>query len=1094
VGFGGVWVGAAPYFMFIPMKDGDEPKPAGPPQILLDGWNYNDTHETLNTFTWGPDGWLYGCHGVFNLSKVGKPGTPDKDRTIVTCGIWRYHPIKHTFEYFSEGTSNPWGVDFDEHGQCFIEACVIPHLWHMIQGAHYMRQGGNHVNPYVFDDIKTIADHLHYAGGLGSPHAANGRSAEFGGGHAHAGMMVYQGGSWPQQYWGQLFMNNVHGFRMNMDIPERQGSGFVGHHGKDFILYNDSWSQVIDMQSDQDGSMYMIDWYDAQRCHINDPKAIDRSNGRIYKVVYGDTKWTPVDLQKKSDGELIELQLSKNDWYARHARRILEERASSNTLASNTIPFLRVLLDKDPFPTGDWAGPNWHTPENQRVDSKVSELRFLWTLHDVGGLNEAFALKNTDPLNNGDLFNKSDEYIRAWTIQLLLEDKPASSKLLKELLRMAKEEKSPVVRLYIASALQRIPVNQRWDIVAALDKHGEDAKDHNLPLMYWYAAEPLATVDIDRALKLAESSKIPRMLNFTVRRVAAIGTPVALASITKTLLHVADDRNRLDVLDGLSTQLRGLRKAAMPQGWDAVENKFASSVNADIRAQVQSLSLLFGSRNALASLRKTLMDDSADEGARHTALTSLLAAHDPELAPLLQQLLRNPGLQGAALRGLAAYDNPKTPQAILAIYPGLDPGQKRDALNTLVARVDFAKPLLAAVAQGNIPAKDLTADLVRQLRGLKDKEIAGQILKLWGVSRDSSAQMKADIEHYKQLFWAGGSVQGNASRGRAVFAKTCQQCHTLFGTGGHVGPDLTGSQRANLDYIVLNIVDPNAVIPNDYRASILEMKDGRSITGIVTKQDDKSLTVVTANETLVLPRNEVDSQTLSPNSMMPEGLLQQLSDQEVRDLLYYLGRPGQVPFPTVSEVPADPATFFDGKDLKNWDGDTNLWRVENGEIIGSTRTGLKHNEFLKSRMALDNFRLILKIKLTPNKENSGIQFRSERFGDYEMRGPQADVGLGWWGKLYEENGRAILSNKPGDPYVNVDDWNTYEILAVDSKVRTAINGHLCVDVDDPKIARSGITGLQMHAGGPMEVRFKDFQLELNPKFEMKTVESLKAGQ
>ena len=212
VGFGGVWVGAAPYLMFIPVKDGDEPQPAGEPQILLDGWDYTrDTHETLNTFSWGPDGWLYGCHGVFCPSFVGKPGTPQKDRQRVDAAVWRFHPTRRLFEVFAEGTSNPWGVDFDEYGQCFIEACVIPHLWHIIQGARYERQGGLHyninaeetrahqayhadanqryVNPFIYDDIKTIGDHVHYAGTKG-PHAGNGRSAAVGGGHAHAGMMV----------------------------------------------------------------------------------------------------------------------------------------------------------------------------------------------------------------------------------------------------------------------------------------------------------------------------------------------------------------------------------------------------------------------------------------------------------------------------------------------------------------------------------------------------------------------------------------------------------------------------------------------------------------------------------------------------------------------------------------------------------------------------------------------------------------------------------------------------------------------------------------------------------------------------------------
>ena len=146
LGYGGVWVGAAPNFLFIPDKDGDD-KPDGPPQILLDGWGWQDTHETLNTFTWGPDGWLYGCHGVFTHSKVGKPGTPDKERMPINAGIWRYHPTRHKFEVFAEGTSNPWGIDFDEHGQLFVTACVIPHLYHVIQGGPLRAPGRPALQP-----------------------------------------------------------------------------------------------------------------------------------------------------------------------------------------------------------------------------------------------------------------------------------------------------------------------------------------------------------------------------------------------------------------------------------------------------------------------------------------------------------------------------------------------------------------------------------------------------------------------------------------------------------------------------------------------------------------------------------------------------------------------------------------------------------------------------------------------------------------------------------------------------------------------------------------------------------------------------------
>ena len=1069
VGFGGIWVGAAPYLMFIPIQDGDEPKPAGPPQILLDGWAYQDTHETLNTFTWGPDGWLYGCQGVFTHSNVGKPGAPDSQRTHLNAGVWRYHPTKQSFELFAEGTSNPWGIDFDEHGQCIVEACVIPHLFHMIQGGRFQRQAGSHFNPYIYDDIKTFADHVHWVGNQG-PHAGNSRSASAGGGHAHAGLLIYQEENWPEQFRGKLFMNNIHGACINMDIPERQGSGFVGHHAPNFIDFNDSWSQIINLEAGPDGSVYMIDWYDKNQCHHTDPNGHDRTNGRIFKVRYGDPSKPPLpkDLAMESDENLLmdELQLAnehaKDNWLARHARRILQERAGSGKLKINVEQKLAELR----------RGKAYNEDQN---------LRLLWVNHVTGGLTETDALRN---------LKSNQEYVRAWTIQLICEGKQASPALLKEFARLAQEDKSPVVRLYLASALQRLPVADRWDVLKNLYAHGEDAADHNLPLMVWYAAEPLPALDFKRALTLAETARLPNLLNFTVRRTAALNTPQAFAAITSTLERAGDDAHRLDILNGLNLALQGRRSAPMPQGWAAVEAKLSASPNPEVRAQSQSLSLTFGSAGALAALKKLLMDKSAEPSARKTAYESLIGVKDPNLAPLLQQLLNDAELQGSALRGLAVYEDTKTPPAILGIYNSLDGAHKRDALNTLASRASFASPLLTAVSQGTVAKKDLTAEVVRQLRNLKNPELDEEIQKVWGLMRESAADKQQEIAKYKQIYQAGGSQPGNASRGRAVYARTCQQCHTLFDAGGKVGPDLTGSNRGDLDYIVQNIVDPNAVIPNDYRAWNLETKDERSISGILKQQDEKSVTLVTANETLVIPRNEIRSLKESQLSMMPEGLLQPLNEQEVRDLLYYVRSPAQAPLPAAAE---SAAAFFNGKDLTGWEGDLSLWKVEDGEIVGSTSTGLKHNEFLKSKMALDDFRLVLKIKLVPNKENSGVQFRSERFGEYEMKGPQADAGAGWWGKLYEENGRAIISDKSGEPWLKPDDWNTYEIVAVGSKIRTAINGHMCVDLDDSKISRHGITGLQMHAGGPMEVRFKDLQLELNPQFELITAKDSKAS-
>lgn len=899
VGFGGVWVGAAPYLMYIPVEDWENPKPAGKPKVLLDGWNYTaDTHETLNTFTWGPDGWLYGCHGVFCPSHVGKPGAPENERQWMDAGVWRYHPLRHVFEVFTEGGSNPWGIDFDEKGQLWAEMCVIPHLWHMIQGARIERQGGQHfainaeeatrlgafrdvrsrkpLHPYIYEDIKTHGDHVHYAGNQG-PHAGNGRSDAAGGGHAHAGMMVYLGDSWPEEYWGKLYMGNIHGQRLNMDIPERRGSGFVGRHGRDFLNFNDTWSQTLNQTYDQDGSVYIIDWYDKNQCHHNNEDGHDRSNGRIYKVVYGNRPVTRVDLASLSDEALVVLLSHPNEFQARHARRLLMERGARKALDAGLVQALReqALRGKD----------------------TVKRLRALWALDVTGNLDARTVL---------DGLRHPDEYVRAWTIQLAFEDLERLRGLVQEasaaglrpdpdIFQMAEKDPSAFVRLYLASAMQRAPQEIRSRVLGKLVERAEDSGDANLPLMIWFAVEPVVVSQPAEAMSAAVRSPLPKLLNFTARRLAQAGTPESIAPVVAVLRESEDRRVQLEVLRGMDLAYRGRGEVAAPAGWDGVEPRLTGSSDPEVKALGLRLALGFGSPKALAALRVTLDDAGASTESRRMSLEALLARRDAGLLPVLLRLLDDGSLRGQAIRALASYDDAAIPGRILGGYPGWGVAERRDALNTLVSRVANAKPLLASVEAGKLPRQDLTADIVRQLRNLKNAEVDSAVTRVWGAFRESTAERKAAIEKYKRVYYAGGSQPGDASRGRAVFDRVCVQCHTLFDNGGKVGPDLTGSNRADLDYILQNIVDPNAVIPNDYRSSTLEMKDDRVITGIVRQQDDRSMTVVTANEVLILPKGEVKSATQSDISMMPEGLLDQLKDQEVRDLIYYLGRPGQVP-------------------------------------------------------------------------------------------------------------------------------------------------------------------------------------------------------
>jgi len=371
----------------------------------------------------------------------------------------------------------------------------------------------------------------------------------------------------------------------------------------------------------------------------------------------------------------------------------------------------------------------------------------------------------------------------------------------------------------------------------------------------------------------------------------------SLPQLVRLLGESRDAQLQLDLLRGLSQAMEGRAQVPMPVGWDIVEPALVKSGNTEIRSLTQALGLKFGSPAALAALKVTLRNSAGDAGERRNALKALLTVKDAELPALLQALVKDGALSSDALRGLAASGDAKTPETILSAYASLSDEAKRDAVNTLASRPAFARPLLAAVEQGTVPKQALTADLLRQLRSLNDADVKAALEKVYGTFRESTADKQKLIDKYKAVYYAGGSTPGDAPRGRVVYNRVCAQCHTLFDVGGKVGPDLTGSARTDLDYILQNMVDPNAVIPNEYRTSTIEMKDDRVLTGIVKSQDQNALTVATANETLVLPRKDIAGILQSELSMMPEGLLDTLPDQEVRDLIYYLRQAAQASLP-----------------------------------------------------------------------------------------------------------------------------------------------------------------------------------------------------
>jgi putative membrane-bound dehydrogenase-like protein len=483
-GFGGVFVGSPPHLSFIPDADGND-EPDGPPQALLDGWGINDRHETLNSFIWGPDGWLYGCHGVFTQSRVGHVGDDDSKRQFIDGGIWRYHPTRKTFEIFASGLSNPWGFDFDDHGQAFATCCVIPHLFHIVQGGVYHKQSLPHPNPHIYDDIKTIRDHTHLS--------------------AHGGARFYLGDAFPKQFRNQLFMCNIHEHAVLTDVMVPSGSSFIGKHGDDFLPTNDLAWVGFSVEIGPDGGVYILDWHDTDICGnaINFP-----NSGRVYRIMpKGAPNKALPNLPVMSDEQLVALQTHDNDWYVRQARTLLQSRSASGVLDSSLV---HSELDI----------------QFESATTSAKRLRAMWALQVTDGLNRDRLLA---------LVEHEDPYVRAWAIQFLCDSSTVNAfqdaskttqaivdqGVLKKFASMSKDDPSPVVRLYLASAVQRLPFADRWVILEGLVSHAEDINDNNLPRMLWFGLEPMVPEHAPEALKLAISGKIPVLQEFVARRMVS---------------------------------------------------------------------------------------------------------------------------------------------------------------------------------------------------------------------------------------------------------------------------------------------------------------------------------------------------------------------------------------------------------------------------------------------------------------------------------------------------------------------------------------------------------------------------------------------
>ena len=857
VGMGGLWLGAPPNLLWVPDSDGDDRADWDNIQVKLTGWGIRDRHETLNSLIWGPDGWLYGLQGFATPSKVGKPLGKGKlyrhgdkfpeniefdgEPVDINGGVWRYHPTKGRFEVVAHGFSNPWGIDYDARGQLFITACVIPHLWHVIPGGIYHRQGGSHFNPHVYSDITTIADHKHQS--------------------AHGGARVYQSDAFPSEYHGRIFMANIHEHAVLTDVLEKKGSGFVGHHGDDFLLANNAQWIGFSMEVGPEGAVYVLDWHDADICG---KEVLNKDTGRVFRIAPRQSQADNfenryADLNAISDSALARLQNSPSVWHATQARTVLQHRSQSRAISKEALDGLHEAL-----------APG---------QSQERRLRALWTLHVTGSLPPSRLLAG---------LQDADAYMRAWSIQLLCEDRAPQVEALQQMAEMAVNDPSPVVRLYLAAAAQRIPAAASWQLLERLSMHSEDSADHNIPKMLWFALEPLVTTDPLRALALAERCKIPMVTRFIARRIGDEGQ----FDLVIQKLDSAPVEQQLSMLLGIRDATEGRFDMAPPGAWAAVYPKLIQREGEIARVAIQ-LSQQFGDAQAARQMLKELSNRSAREEDRRHAIQTLAGRKRAELKTELVPLLDEAPLRREAIRAMSCFGDEVFAKELLARYAGFTAEEKQEAIQTLASRSNYGNLLTNAIAKGSVPKSDVPAHIARVLR----RVVGNRFVDVWGPIDALGADKEALFEKYRELLSESALAQADPSQGRSVFSRNCAACHKLHGEGGSVGPDITGANRSNLEYLLSNILTPSAIIQDAYRMHMVLTDDGRVHSGIPVEENERYLKMRVANrdEPLSIPKAEIESQEIASVSMMPDGILVNLKDSEVIDLIRYLQSSQQVP-------------------------------------------------------------------------------------------------------------------------------------------------------------------------------------------------------
>lgn len=855
IGRGHIWVLNPPYLLAY-RDSNDDGLPEGEPTVHLEGFGLEDTHAVANSLRWGPDGWLYGAQGSTCTANVSS--AVSKNVSFDGQAIWRYHPDSKVFEVFAEGGGNTFDVEIDEKGRLYSGDNGTSRGQYYKQGAYYVRNFGKHgalTNPYAFGFLNNMA--------------LKGDKVRF----THA-FVKYEGGALPTRYDGHMIAINPLQSFVQLSRFEANGSTFSLVDEARILETDDHWFRPVDITLGPDGGVYIADWYDSRLSHVDPRDTWSKKNGRIYRLgnrsAAGQTP--SFDISASSNEELVKLLSHKNRWFRQQA---ISE--FGNRKDPTLIPSLMRMLEG-----GD----------GQRA------LEALWAINLSGGFDDKvarIALLHPDP------------FVRMWAVRLTGDDKrPLSRELSQTLAQISAVEQHPEVRSQLAATARRLQTEDAMPVIENLLMKHDDANDPDLPMQLWWALEaragsdPLAAVELfDNRTLWGKEIVSKTLLHRLMQRLVLASDSAGYAACAR-MIALAPSQKHVEILfNGLQEGLRGNDMVHLPPVLANAIKPYQKVLSGHSLA----LSLRQGNKTAVDKALKIIPDSRAALAERLAYVRIFGEINEPASVPVLLALIENnqssAALKQTALQSLQRYNDADIGKRVAKAYPDKlrsDPGVRLAALSLFSTRPSWAMDLLHAIDRKKQPGEkfiahtirkeDVPDQIVRQLKLLNDPAVTGVATRIWPDVRFASGSEKTDrIREVSQIL---GSGTGSPDPGQAVFRNSCGPCHKLNNEGGDLGPDLSGYDRRNVNDMIMNIVDPGAYVREGYVTYRVTTADGRVLTGTISGRSGNTVTLnLLSGDKVVLAEDEVREMRAQP-SMMPENLLDLLTDQQIRDLFAYL--------------------------------------------------------------------------------------------------------------------------------------------------------------------------------------------------------------